>query len=87
MTAKKGTIISLSIDSEIQDRLKVVAKRRNVSVSKLVRDVVEKHLPKDDDEFDTIIFKIPPEIKKDGDTLRSWMNLRVEAVVKALTPS
>ena len=87
MTAKKGTIMSLSIDAEIQDRLKVVAKRRNVSVSKLVRDVVEKHLPKDDDEFDTIIFKIPPEIKTDANTLRNWMNLRVEAVVKALITS
>ena len=84
MTAKKGTIMSLSIDAEIQDRLKEVAKRRNISVSKLVRDVVEKHLPKDNEEFDTIIFKVPPEAKKDASTLRNWMNLRVEAVVKAL---
>ena len=37
---KKPNIMSLSMDIEIQDLLKKVAKKRNISVSKLVRDMV-----------------------------------------------
>jgi hypothetical protein len=51
----------------------------------LVRDIVDKNLPKDQESFDTVILKVPPEAKTDATTLRNWMVLRVDAVVKALT--
>lgn len=85
MTAKKGSVMSIVLDPEVQDRIKSVAKRRNISVSKLVRDIVDKSLPKDQESFDTVILKVPPEAKVDAVTLRNWMGLRVDAVVKALT--
>lgn len=85
MTAKKGSIMSIVLDPEVQDRIKAVAKRRSISVSKLVRDIVDKNLPKDQESFDTVILKVPPEAKTDATTLRNWMVLRVDAVVKALT--
>lgn len=84
MVAKKGTIMSIVLEQEVQDRLKAVAKRRNISVSKLVRDMVDKNLPKDQETFDTVILKVPPEVKSDAGTLRNWISLRVDAVVKAL---
>jgi hypothetical protein len=64
--------------------MKAVAKRRNISVSKLIRDMADKNLPVGEEEFDTIILKIPPDAKKDADTLKQWLLLRVDAVVKAL---
>jgi len=85
MTAKKGTIMSLSIDPDIQERMKAVAKKRNISVSKLIRDMAEKNLPADDsEEVDTVIFKIPVNLKTDAVTLKQWLGVRVDAVVKAL---
>ena len=87
MTAKKGTILSLAIDPEIQERLKAVAKKRNVSVSKLVRDMAEKNLPaNDNEEFDTVIFKIPKDITAKSDLLKQWLTVRIDAIVKALSP-
>lgn len=85
MAGKKGTIMSLSVDLDIQDRMKAVAKRRNISVSKLIRDMADKNLPVGEEEFDTVILKVPPEAKKDADSLRKWLSIRLEAVVQALS--
>src|SRR5690606_8977308 len=52
---KKLNIMSLSVDPEIQERLKSVAKKRNVSVSKLVRDLIEKYLGNDDDSHEITV--------------------------------
>jgi len=84
---KKLNIMSLSVDPEIQERLKSVAKKRNVSVSKLVRDLIEKYLGNDDDSHEiTVILKIPKHLKEDPPELERWMSLRMEGIVKALTP-
>lgn len=82
---KKSNIMSLSVDPEIQDRLKKVAKKRNVSVSKLVRDTIEKVLGPDEDSVDTVILKIPAELKKDPAELEKWVQTRMMGIVKALT--
>jgi predicted DNA-binding ribbon-helix-helix protein len=75
--------MSLSVDPEIQDRLKRVARRRDVSVSKLVRDMVDKFL-NDDDNVDMVILKVPKTLKEDHDGLRSWLHSRFESVAAAL---
>ena len=88
MTTKKGTIMSLSIDPDIQEQMKAVAKKRDISVSKLIRDMAEKNLPvNEDEEIDTVIFKIPAAVKSNPETLRQWLTARVDAVVKALASS
>jgi predicted transcriptional regulator len=84
MSNKKSNIMSLSVDPEIQERLKKVAKKRNVSVSKLVRDMVDKNLSTTDEDVDTVIFKIPKGVQVSADELKKWLTLRVDAVVKAL---
>lgn len=88
MTSKKSNIMSLSVDLEIQDRLKKVAKQRNLSVSKLVRDVIDKHLGPDVEDgtvVDTVILKIPATIKAHPEELKQWLQARFDAVVKHLT--
>ena len=91
MTNKKINNMSLSVDPEIQELLKTVAKKRKVSVSKLVRDIVEKHLSSTDqqehEDIDTVIFKIPNSVKVTEEELRNWLNPRVEGIVRALTSS
>jgi len=88
MTNRKSNIMSLSVDLEIQDRLKKVAKQRNTSVSKLVRDVLDRHLGPDVEDgtvFDTIILKIPTTVKERPGELEQWLQARFAAVVKHLT--
>lgn len=80
--------MSLSVDLEIQDRLKKIAKRRNVSVSKLVRDIVDKHLGPDVEDgtvIDTIILKIPAEMKYNSGNLKQWLQARFDNIVLHLT--
>lgn len=84
---KKSNIMSLSVEPEMQEHLKKVAKRKQVSVSKLVRDLIEKYLPDDDgtEQVDTVILKIPREIRQDSGKLREWMEVRCAGIVKALS--
>ncbi len=81
---KKSNIMSLSIDLEIQERLKTVAAKRNISVSKLIRDLVDKQLSNADEDVFTVILKIPNSMKASEEELRTWLNTRVDSVVKAL---
>ena len=81
-------ILSLSIDVEFQERVKKEAKRKNVSVSKLIRDIVEKSLPSDSDSdvvYDTIILKIPSDVKSSSESLEAWLEPRFDAILKNLT--
>jgi hypothetical protein len=81
-------ILSLSIDTDFQERVKKEAKRKDVSVSKLIRDIVEKSLPPESNDgtvYDTIILKVPSEAKADSETLNNWLKPRVELIVKNLT--
>jgi hypothetical protein len=85
MTAKKGTIMSLSVDPDIQEKMQLVAKKRNISVSKLIRDLVEKNLPEIDEDVDVVVLKIPVSYRSNPDTLKQWLGLRIDAIIKALT--
>lgn len=83
-TSKAGNNMSIAMEPEIQQRMKEVAAKKNVSVSKWIRDLVDKNLPTSDEEVDTVILKIPHKVKCSEEELRSWLNTRVESLVKAL---
>ena len=81
-------ILSLSIDAEFQEKVKKEAKRKGVSVSKLIRDIVEKNIPNDSNDglvHDTIILRIPSEVKASVEKLREWLKPRFEGIVNNLT--
>lgn len=75
--------MSLSVDSEIQDKMKVVAKKRNISVSKLVRDLADKFL-NEEDNVDMVVLKIPKTLRNDEAKLREWIDQRKELVTRTL---
>lgn len=86
MAAKKGLIMSLNVDIDIQDKMKAVAKKRNISVSKLVRDLVENNLPNAEEEVDVVIFKVPKNLQN-ADNVKNWFLSRIDAVSKAVVSS
>lgn len=80
-------ILSLSMDIDFQERVKKEAKRKDISVSKLIRDIVEKSLPPDSDDgvvYDTIILKIPSNVKQNSESLNSWLKPRFDLIIKNL---
>jgi hypothetical protein len=81
---KKLNIMSLSVEPEMQDKLKRFAKAKEVSVSKLVRDLVDKYLVAEDDVI-PVILKIPNKLKGDQESLQKWMEQKSAAIVKALS--
>jgi metal-responsive CopG/Arc/MetJ family transcriptional regulator len=84
---KKSNIMSLSVEPEMQEHLKKVAKKKGESVSKLVRDLIQKYLPDDDgtEQVDTVILKIPRDLRQHPEELKKWMDVRIAGVVKALS--
>lgn len=82
--SKKLNIMSLSVEPEMQAKLKIYAKARDVSVSKLVRDLVDKYLVVED-EFIPVILKIPTKLRGDTENLQKWIDTKSAAIVKALS--
>lgn len=86
MSEKKSKIMSLSVENEMQELLKKSAKKAGVSVSQLVRDLVEKYLDLvvNSNEEIPVVFQIPSNLKGNAVELKKWLEARTEAVVKAL---
>lgn len=85
MAKNTKNIMSLSLDQEVQDKLRLHAKQKtNGNVSKLIRDMTEKYLVSDDRVI-PVILKIPIELKGDQEGLQSWLGSKVQGIVKALS--
>ena len=87
MSDKKLKIMSLSVEPELHELLKSTAKKGGYhSVSKMVRDLVDKHLSLlvNDGEEIPVILKVPAHLKGNEEGLKQWLAQKTAAVVKAL---
>ena len=83
--SKKQDIVSYSMPMEMQQKLKRVKEKKGYkSVSKLIRDLVDKYVSEDDDVI-PVVLKIPAQLRGNADALRQWLQNRVPAVVTALS--
>ena len=83
--SKKQDIVSYSMPMEMQLKLKRVKEKKGYkSVSKLIRDLVDKYVSEDDDVV-PVVLKVPAQLRGNADALRSWLENRVPAVVQALS--
>lgn len=72
---------------EMQLKLKRVKEKKGYkSVSKLIRDLVDKYVSEDDDVI-PVVLKVPAQLRGNADALRQWLTNRVPAVVTALSQS
>lgn len=93
--AKAKEVMSIAVDKITQDCLKKFAKAGNVSVSKLIRDLVDTYLLQDkkmtvvhhDPEHIPIVLKIPVELKGDREAIQSWLRIRTTAIIERLAVS
>ncbi len=83
MTTKKIKNMSLAVDPDFKEKLDYYAKLRGVTVSKLVRDVVEKYLVSEEDVI-PVILRVPKKLEKNKQGLEEWMAQKSAAIVNAL---
>lgn len=70
---------------EMQLKLKRVKDKKGYkSVSKLIRDLVDKYVSEDDDVI-PVVLKVPAQLRGNAEALRQWLTNRVPAVVTALS--
>lgn len=87
MSDKKGKIMSLSIDADMQKLLKESAKKAGLNRSQLIRQLVEKHLNLlvNEGEEIPIILKVPSHLRGDTEGLKTWLAAKTEAIIKHLS--
>lgn len=90
--AKKHNILSLAMDEEMQEFLKALSKSTNVSVSKIIRDLVDTHLRQGkkitviyhDDAHVPVVLRVPTSLRGDKDGLLGWLRSRVAGIAERL---
>lgn len=82
--SKKTNVMSLSLEPEFQQQLKLYAKQRTRgNVSKAIRDLVEKYAVIEEDVIPVMI-RVPSKLKGDSQNLKDWLDIKAAAIVKAL---
>ena len=72
------------MSSDMQDKIKEYADNRKISVSKLIRDLIEKYVLIEDDSI-PVVLRVPNKLKADPENLHKWLETKVGAIVNALT--
>lgn len=80
----KKNIMSLAMDLDFQEKVKLIAKKRNKSVSAFVRECLEKFIDSDDNPVYTVILKMPINLKNDKDKMQDWLDIRFKSIIKTL---
>lgn len=82
--AKKNNIMSLAMELDFQEKVKLIAKKRNKSVSAFVRECLEKFIDSDENPVYTVILKIPTNLKSDKIKMQDWLDVRMKSILKTL---
>lgn len=95
--AKNKKVMSIAIEPELQEELKDYAKRKDVSVSSYVGDLIAKGIKLSVDEDPIvvgkpsdetvmpIILKLPQEYKGNKEKLTEWLATQTAAIINKLS--
>ena len=72
--------MSIALDYPTQEKLKEVATRKNISVSSLIRDTLEKYLLADKDAV-KLVMQIPKDVISDKQKLEEWLQKKFQALL------
>ena len=72
--------MSVALDADFQERLKKLAFKKNVSVSSLIRETLEKYLLADSNSIKLVI-SLPKDVVADSQRLELWLNQKSQAIV------
>lgn len=95
---KNKKVMSIAIRPELHEELKKVSKRKGLSASEYVGNLVEQAVkinPDEDtmvigkpidEEVTPVILKIPVNLKTMPDQLEKWLNMQTNGILKAMKP-
>ena len=86
MSQKKVKNISIAMNQDMKNVLEVAAIKKKTTSSGVVRELITKYLDlvvNDADET-PILLRIPAEKKQTEQTLREWLSIKNDVIVKAL---
>lgn len=95
--SKNKKVMSIAIMPEMHDELKSLAKRKGLSASNYIGNLVEQALkinPDDDalvvgkpadEEIVAVMLKIPKSLTGDHDKLKDWLDSQSNGILKAMT--
>jgi predicted DNA-binding protein len=73
--------MSIALDIDFQEKLKALAKTKNVSVSSLIRETLEKYLFTDINTV-KLILSLPKDVTSDSKRLELWLNQKSQAIMR-----
>ena len=90
-------VMSIAIVPELQESLKKFSKRRGLSISGFICNLLEQAVklnvdddpmvigkPADEDIL-PVLLKIPANLKGNPDKLKQWLDIQVAGIMKAMT--
>lgn len=95
---KNKKVMSIAIRPELHEELKKISKRKGLSASEYVGNLVEQAVkvnPDDDvmvigkpvdEEVTSVILNIPVKLKVVPDQLEKWLNAQTTGILKAMKP-
>lgn len=94
---KNKKVMSIAIEPELHESVKEYAKRKGMSASSYIGDLVRKAMriniddepmvigkPMDENVM-PVVLKIPVNLKGNGEALKAWMESQCQAIVKKLS--
>lgn len=95
--SKNKKVMSIAIRPELHDELKRFSKRKGLSASTYIGNLIEQavrlNIDDDpmvigkpmDDEVVPVVLKIPASLKNQPEKLKQWMDVQANGIVKAMT--
>lgn len=95
--SKNKKVMSIAIKPELHEDLKKLSKRKGVSTSTYIGNLMEQAVklnPDDDpmvigkpvdEEVIPVVLKIPAMLKNNPEKLKQWMEVQSTGIVKAMT--
>jgi len=81
--SKKINIMSISLEPEMHDLLKVHAKKKKIPVSEFVRSWLDKY-PFNGENVIPVVLDVPEHLTRDRDSLASFLAKKSQIIVSAL---
>lgn len=94
---KNKKVMSIAIKPELEEELKKFSKRKGLSASTYIGNLIEQAVKLNidddpmvigksvDDEVTQIILKIPSSLKGNPEKLKAWMDAQSVGIIKAMT--
>jgi uncharacterized protein YdbL (DUF1318 family) len=79
---------SIAMDQDTKELLRISAIKKNTTSSGIVRELIKNYIDLlvNDSNETSVILKIPAEKRNDPKALREWLQIKVDAIAKALDP-